>query len=183
MFAIQLFGGAEIHGHAMLHHFVLLENLFQDLERPPAINHEIFRDNFEPIARRFFRQDVVIVRDAQPDPDTVRREAIEPIRRHSASSSPAGESRPRQAGPLRRKKDGSLNGKNYCFSSGILEPSVAQPPLPLQEFLPLQPLSLLLQPPLPLQEFWPLQACFSFTFLSAFLSLSVLPFALARRFD
>src|ERR1700722_14295334 len=54
--------------------------------------------------------------------------------------------------------------ENY---SGILDPSVAQPPLPLQEFLPLQPLSLDLQPPLPLQEFWPLQACFSFTFLSA----------------
>jgi hypothetical protein len=50
-------------------------------------------------------------------------------------------------------------GWNYDF--GILEPSVAQPPLPLQLFLPLQPLSPLLQPPLPLQEFWPLQACFS----------------------
>ena len=62
---------------------------------------------------------------------------------------------------------------DYCgfFSSvGILEPSVAQPPLPLQEFFPLQPLSLDLQPPLPLQEFWPLQACFSFTFLVAFWS-------------
>jgi hypothetical protein len=46
--------------------------------------------------------------------------------------------------------------------SDFLEPSVAQPPLPLQEFLPLQPLSPVLQPPLPLQEFWPLQACFSF---------------------
>jgi hypothetical protein len=46
--------------------------------------------------------------------------------------------------------------------SVFLEPSVAQPPLPLQEFLPLQPLSLVLQPPLPLQEFCPLQACFSF---------------------
>src|SRR5580704_13639674 len=55
----------------------------------------------------------------------------------------------------------------WCCYSGILLPSVAQPPLPLQEFLPLQPLSLALQPPLPLQEFWPLQACFSFTFLSA----------------
>src|SRR6516162_7683529 len=61
----------------------------------------------------------------------------------------------------------------YCFfSSGILLPSVAQPPLPLQEFLPLQPLSPDLQPPLPLQEFWPLQACFSFTLESAFLSVS-----------
>src|SRR3954470_588687 len=44
---------------------------------------------------------------------------------------------------------------------GILEPSVAQPPLPLQLFLPLHPLSLDLQPPLPLQLFWPLQACLS----------------------
>src|SRR5271154_4714960 len=52
----------------------------------------------------------------------------------------------------------------------FLDPSVAQPPLPLHEFLPLQPLSLDLQPPLPLQEFWPLQACFSVGCLSAFLS-------------
>ena len=44
--------------------------------------------------------------------------------------------------------------------SGLL-PSVAQPPLPLHEFFPLQPLSPVLQPPLPLQEFWPLQACLS----------------------
>ncbi len=42
-------------------------------------------------------------------------------------------------------------------AAGLL-PSVAQPPLPLQEFLPLQPLSPVLQPPLPLQEFKPLQA-------------------------
>src|SRR5580698_7424437 len=41
------------------------------------------------------------------------------------------------------------------------DPSVAQPPLPLQLFLPLQPLSLALQPPLPLQSFLPLQACLS----------------------
>src|SRR5258708_10088092 len=47
---------------------------------------------------------------------------------------------------------------------------VPQPPLPLQEFSPLQPLSPDLQPPLPLQEFWPLQACFSLTCLSSFLS-------------
>lgn len=38
---------------------------------------------------------------------------------------------------------------------------VLQPPLPLQEFLPLQPLSLDAHPPWPLQEFWPLQACLS----------------------
>src|ERR1700730_4824856 len=44
--------------------------------------------------------------------------------------------------------------ENY---SGILEPSVAQPPLPLQEFLPLQPLSLDLQRPFASHEFLPLQ--------------------------
>ncbi len=38
---------------------------------------------------------------------------------------------------------------------------VLQPPLPLQEFCPLQPLSPDLQPPLPLQEFLPLQECLS----------------------
>jgi hypothetical protein len=38
---------------------------------------------------------------------------------------------------------------------------VAQPPLPLQEFFPLQPLSLVLQPPWPLQSFLPLQLCFA----------------------
>ena len=34
-----------------------------------------------------------------------------------------------------------------------------QPPLPLQLFLPLQPLSPVLQPPWPLQAFMPLQSC------------------------
>jgi hypothetical protein len=48
-----------------------------------------------------------------------------------------------------------------CIENYFLDPSVAQPPLPLQEFLPLQPLSLVLQPPLPLQEFFPAQECFS----------------------
>jgi hypothetical protein len=36
-----------------------------------------------------------------------------------------------------------------------------QPPLPLQLFLPLQPISPVVQPPLPLQLFMPLQSCFS----------------------
>src|SRR5579884_861932 len=67
----------------------------------------------------------------------------------------------------------SLRQDRVYFSSGILEPSVAQPPLPLHEFLPLQPLSLDLQPPLPAHEFCPLQACFSFTPLSFLLAFPV----------
>src|SRR5262249_2701431 len=75
---------------------------------------------------------------------------------------------------------------NYLGASSIGLPSVRQPPLPLQEFLALQPLSPVLQPPLPLQEFWPLQACLSFVCLLAFLVvLSVvvlLPASAPNRF-
>ena len=60
---------------------------------------------------------------------------------------------------------------------GFLE---AQPPLPLQEFFPAQPLSPVLQPPLPLHELWLLQMfCSGF---SAGLSLSLaLSFSSALR--
>src|SRR3954468_15652247 len=65
---------------------------------------------------------------------------------------------------------------------GILEPSVAQPPLPLQLFLPLQPLSLALQPPWPLQSFWPLQPCLGglsalVSRIPAFAALTLAPLA------
>lgn len=42
-----------------------------------------------------------------------------------------------------------------------------QPPLPLQEFLPEQPLSPALQPPWPLQLFLPLQSCLPMSPLGA----------------
>ncbi len=45
---------------------------------------------------------------------------------------------------------------------------VLQPPLPLQEFLPLQPLSPDLQPPWPLHALCPLQVCWP---LSAIFSM------------
>ncbi len=67
----------------------------------------------------------------------------------------------------------------YLWSSILWEPSVAQPPLPLQEFLPLQPASLVLQPPLPLQEFFPAQACFSTFFLAS----KVIPASIALADD
>jgi hypothetical protein len=48
-----------------------------------------------------------------------------------------------------------------AYMAGLL-PSVAQPPLPLQEFFALHPLSLALQPPCPLHSFCPLQPCLPF---------------------
>ena len=53
--------------------------------------------------------------------------------------------------------------RNFLLGYLCLLPSVAQPPLPLQEFLPLQPASLVLQPPWPLQAFCPLHACTPFS--------------------
>src|SRR5437868_3554714 len=49
-------------------------------------------------------------------------------------------------------------GLNY-FGLSLSVWALLQPPLPLQLFLPLQPLSLPLQPPWPLQLFLPLQSC------------------------
>jgi hypothetical protein len=54
------------------------------------------------------------------------------------------------------------SGLDYrSFGQGLL-PSVAQPPLPLHEFLPQ-----FLPPPWPLQSFCPLQACFGSGFFSS----------------
>src|SRR6185436_19686643 len=67
----------------------------------------------------------------------------------------------------------------YFFFSSFLASflasaiAVLQPPLPLQEFLPLQPLSLEPQPPWPLHAFLPLQSC---------LAVSVLPFSSVPAF-
>src|SRR5690242_5805200 len=51
-------------------------------------------------------------------------------------------------------------GSNDESYAAFLATGTAQPPLPLQEFLPAQPESPVLQPPWPLQEFMPLQECF-----------------------
>jgi len=69
-------------------------------------------------------------------------------------------------------------------NEGFLEPSVAQPPLPLQLFLPLQPWSLVEQPPVPLQSFLPLQECLAGGVLSWLASIkpAVVPETFAMPF-
>ena len=83
MFAIGALGGAEVHGDAVLHHFVLFQNLIEDAQRAPAINHEIFGYDFEPIHYGLARKNVLIMRGAQTDPDSVIRVAVKAIGRHS----------------------------------------------------------------------------------------------------
>ena len=82
MLAIRFFGGAEIHRDAVLHNFVLLENFIEDLEWASAVDHEIFRDDFEPVADRLARKNVIVVRGAQADTDSVVGKSIEFIRGH-----------------------------------------------------------------------------------------------------
>jgi hypothetical protein len=80
--AVDLVRRAEIHRDAVLHHAVLLEDLVEHVERPTALDHKILRDDLKPRARRFLREDVLVVRHAQPQPDPVVGEPVETIGRH-----------------------------------------------------------------------------------------------------
>ena len=82
MLAIEPVGRAEIHRHAMLHDAVLLEDLIEHFERTAAIDHEIFRDDLEPIDDRLLLQNVPVMRHAQADADAVVGEIVEWICRH-----------------------------------------------------------------------------------------------------
>ena len=79
MLAIELVRRAEIHRHAMLDDAVLLEDRIEHFERAAAIDHEVFRDDLEPIDHRLLLEDVPVMRHAQADSDSVFGEAIERV--------------------------------------------------------------------------------------------------------
>ena len=62
MLAIGPGGVAKIHGDAVLDDSVLFEDLVEDMQRAAAIEHVVFRDDFEPIDERFLFEDVLVVR-------------------------------------------------------------------------------------------------------------------------
>jgi uncharacterized protein YbjT (DUF2867 family) len=66
----------------VLHYFVLFQNLIEDAQRASAVNHEIFRYDFEPIHDGLARQDVMVMGGTQADPDSVVRVAVKAIGRH-----------------------------------------------------------------------------------------------------
>ena len=82
MLAVQPVGRAEIHRDAMLDDAVLLEDRIEHLERAAAIDHEVFRDDLEPIDHRFLRENVPVMRNAQADADSVFGEIVEGIGGH-----------------------------------------------------------------------------------------------------
>ena len=105
------------------------------------------------------------MRDPQSDPDAVIGEGVEAGSGHYAAVAwRLANIVLLRTGPELYARCGARHAQvNYLSPSLSLSAAglpffVAQPPLPLQEFFPAQPLSLFLQPPLPLQEFLPLQS-------------------------
>jgi hypothetical protein len=52
------------------------------MQRPAAIDHEVFRNNLKPIDNRLTGEDVIVMRGPQTDPDAVVRESVETIGGH-----------------------------------------------------------------------------------------------------
>jgi hypothetical protein len=60
----------------------LFQNLIEDAQRASAVNHEIFRYDFEPIHDGFARKNMVVMGGTQTDSDSVIRVAVKAIGRH-----------------------------------------------------------------------------------------------------
>src|SRR5260370_40470228 len=63
----------------MLHYPILIENLIEDVKRPAAFDHVVFRDDLEPIYDRLLLEDVLVVRYSQSDSYAIVGEAVEAI--------------------------------------------------------------------------------------------------------
>src|SRR5271170_2242767 len=64
---IRWFRGTKIHGNPMLYNSVALQNLIEHMQRAPAINHVILRDNLEPTHDWLLGENVLVMRYAKPD--------------------------------------------------------------------------------------------------------------------
>ena len=148
MRAVDLVGRTKIHRDPVLHDAVLLHDLVEHLEGPAAVDHEVFGDDLEPIDRGLLFENMPVVRHAQADADTVIGVTVKCVGGH------IGEMGKKNAADKGVGRVFGAENQAFGFTSFFLSDfaMVEQPPLPLQEFLPLQPLSLVPQPPVPLQE-------------------------------
>jgi hypothetical protein len=69
----------------VLDYSVLIENLVQNLKRPAAIDHVVFRDDLEPVHYGLSRQNMPVVRNPKADSYSMIRKAIEAISRHEGT--------------------------------------------------------------------------------------------------
>src|SRR5882724_11299042 len=79
MFAVNPVRRTEVHGNAVLNDAVLIQDLIEDAQRTAAVDHEIFRNNLEPVDDRLTREDVIVVRRTQANANAVVRKSIKPI--------------------------------------------------------------------------------------------------------
>src|ERR1700758_627695 len=82
MFPVGPAGRTEIHRNSVLYDSVLLQDSIKDVERAAPVNHEVLRNDFEPVDDRLARQDVIVMRRAQPDADAIVGEIVESICGH-----------------------------------------------------------------------------------------------------
>src|SRR5260370_3527349 len=110
--AVGLLRRAEIHRDAMLHYFVLLEDLIQNVQRPSAVDHEIFGDDFKPVDNRLAGEDVIIVRRPQADTNSIIRKPIKFIFSHaSLQATKMREGRNYRPPPRREASNHELPGR------------------------------------------------------------------------
>src|SRR5258708_4328058 len=68
--AIQRIGRAYRHRHAMHRDWIMLAHCFKYFERASALDHEVFRDDLEPIYFRLGLDDELVMRPSKPDAET-----------------------------------------------------------------------------------------------------------------
>ena len=56
----------------MHHDWIVRADIFEDLERPSAFNHKVFRDYLKPVHRRMRVEDRRVVRATEPHPEAQR---------------------------------------------------------------------------------------------------------------
>src|SRR5262245_60100319 len=78
----QRLSRAKVHGDAVLHYAITFQDLIQNMQRPAALYHEVFRDDFKPVDNRLLFQNMIVMRDAQPDAYAVVLMSIETICGH-----------------------------------------------------------------------------------------------------
>src|ERR1700721_1178452 len=86
MLAVGALRRAEVHGNAVLNDFVLFQDFVENAQRAPAVDHEIFGYNFEPIHNGLAGQNMLVMGDSQPDADSVVCVSVKPICWHIKDS-------------------------------------------------------------------------------------------------
>ncbi len=82
MLSVQWFSGTEIHGYTVLHDFILFEDLIENSKGLTSVNHIVFGDDLKPSHYGLALEDVLVMRDAQPEAYAEVGKSIEAVSCH-----------------------------------------------------------------------------------------------------